>query len=90
MEAGAPLEPIVDAIARRKKATKKLASPRVIRAADPRTSAHLHCGDLLHVLPNFPDNRFDACVSDPPYGIGMDRWDAKSHRPKPGGKFSAC
>ena len=82
MEAGAPLEPIVDAIARRKKATKKLASPRVIRTADPRNSAHLLCGDLLHVLLKFPNNRFDALVSDPPYGIGMDRWDAKVPPPE--------
>jgi len=78
MEAGAPLEPIVDAIARRKKATKGQASSRVIRAADPRNSAQLLCGDLLHVLPDFPDNHFDAVVCDPPYGIDMDRWGRRS------------
>ena len=48
----------------------------------PETAPSCICGDLLHVLPNFPDNHFDACVSDPPYGIGMDRWDAKVPPPE--------
>lgn len=30
----------------------------------------LYQGDCLEVMKEFPDNYFDACVTDPPYGIG--------------------
>jgi site-specific DNA-methyltransferase (adenine-specific) len=32
-------------------------------------------GDCLEVLKNYPDNHFDSCITDPPYGMGMDEWD---------------
>lgn len=37
----------------------------------------IHLGDLFDVLPTLPDASIDACVTDPPYGIGfMGReWD---------------
>ena len=37
----------------------------------------LECGDVLECLRSYPDNHFDACLTDPPYGWQfMDkRWD---------------
>ncbi|MHB0939525.1 MAG: DNA-methyltransferase [Armatimonadota bacterium] len=32
----------------------------------------LHHGDCLHFLPTFPENSFDAVVTDPPYGLGKE------------------
>ena len=32
-------------------------------------------GDCLEVLKNYPDNHFDSCITDPPYGMGMDEWE---------------
>ena len=32
-------------------------------------------GDCLEVLKEYPDNHFDSCITDPPYGMGMDEWD---------------
>ena len=29
-------------------------------------------GDCLEVMKQFPDGAFDACITDPPYGIGID------------------
>lgn len=31
---------------------------------------HIFLGDCLEVLKNLPDNALDACVVDPPYGLG--------------------
>jgi site-specific DNA-methyltransferase (adenine-specific) len=31
----------------------------------------LHCGDLFDVLPTLADESVDACVTDPPYGLGF-------------------
>ena len=36
--------------------------------------ATLYCGDCREILPTLP--RVDAVVTDPPYGIGFDRWQA--------------
>jgi DNA modification methylase len=38
-------------------------------------------GDCRDVLPLFPAAVFDACVTDPPYGLGMAAWDR--HVPGP-------
>src|SRR3990167_11307537 len=37
----------------------------------------VHHGDLFHVLPTLNDESLDACVTDPPYGIGFmgKEWD---------------
>ena len=32
-------------------------------------------GSCLDVLAEYPDNSFDSCVTDPPYGMGMEAWD---------------
>ena len=32
-------------------------------------------GDVLETLKSMDDNVFDACFPDPPYGLGMDKWD---------------
>lgn len=40
----------------------------------------IHLGDLFDVLPTLPDASIDACVTDPPYGIGFmgKKWDSFS------------
>jgi len=40
----------------------------------------IHCGDLFDVLPTFAEASLDACVTDPPYGIGFmgKEWDSFS------------
>ena len=32
-------------------------------------------GDAITVLKEYEDNSIDACITDPPYGMGMDEWD---------------
>ena len=32
-------------------------------------------GDCLEVMRSTPDNSVDACITDPPYGMGMEEWD---------------
>ena len=32
-------------------------------------------GSCLDVLAEYPDNFFDSCITDPPYGMGMEAWD---------------
>lgn len=32
-------------------------------------------GDAIDVLKNYGDNSIDACITDPPYAMGMDTWD---------------
>jgi len=32
-------------------------------------------GDCLNVLSNYGENFFHSCITDPPYGMGMDHWD---------------
>jgi site-specific DNA-methyltransferase (adenine-specific) len=72
---GAPLEPIVDAIASRKKTREKIARLRVAGEIEPRKDATLICGDALNVLRKLPGHSIDACICDPPYGINIDVWD---------------
>lgn len=33
------------------------------------------CDDNILALSNFAENTFDSCITDPPYGMGMDDWD---------------
>jgi site-specific DNA-methyltransferase (adenine-specific) len=35
----------------------------------------LFTGGCLEVLKQFEDNSIDSCITDPPYGIGMEKWD---------------
>jgi DNA modification methylase len=37
----------------------------------------LHCGDCLDILSGLPDNHFDSCCTDPPYGLEFmgKEWD---------------
>lgn len=37
----------------------------------------LHTGKMEEILQSYPDNHFDSCVTDPPYGIGFmgKEWD---------------
>lgn len=32
-------------------------------------------GDSKEVLSSYEDNTFHSCITDPPYGMGMDHWD---------------
>ena len=32
-------------------------------------------GDSKDSLKSIGDNTIDSCITDPPYGIGMDHWD---------------
>lgn len=33
------------------------------------------CGDNQIILASYPESHFSACITDPPYGLGMDTWD---------------
>jgi len=33
------------------------------------------CNDNITALNQIPENTFDSCITDPPYGMGMDDWD---------------
>jgi len=33
------------------------------------------CGDCLKVMPTLPEKSIDLIIADPPYNIGIDRWD---------------
>ena len=35
----------------------------------------LFTGDCLDVLKELDDNSIDSCITDPPYGMGMEHWD---------------
>ena len=35
----------------------------------------LVAGDSFEVLKQVADNTYDACITDPPYGIKIDEWD---------------
>ena len=37
----------------------------------------LYLGDCLEVMKSIPDKSVDAVITDPPYGIGKEEWDAK-------------
>jgi predicted methyltransferase len=48
--------------------------------AGPRT--HGACWELIEarceeVLPQLPAGVFDACITDPPYGLGIADWDTE-------------
>jgi len=33
------------------------------------------CGDCLKIIPTFPEKSIDLIIIDPPYNIGIDKWD---------------
>ena len=35
----------------------------------------IYNGDNIKVLKGLEDNSIDACITDPPYGMGMEHWD---------------
>ena len=35
--------------------------------------------DCLNAMKGLPDKYFDLCLTDPPYGVGKDKWDTKSY-----------
>ena len=47
--------------------------PEVLSGAATWTVVHADC---LDVLPTLADGSVDAVVTDPPYGVGIDLWDA--------------
>jgi len=38
-------------------------------------SHKLFHGDCREILKTFSDNSIDSCITDPPYGMGMEHWD---------------
>ena len=38
-------------------------------------SHQIHTGDNRNILKTFKENSLDGCVTDPPYGMGMEEWD---------------
>ena len=40
-----------------------------------RTNYKLFTGNCKAVLTQIPDNTIDSCITDPPYGMGMEEWD---------------
>ena len=35
----------------------------------------IQCGDNIKLLGELAENSIDACITDPPYGMGMEHWD---------------
>ncbi len=33
------------------------------------------CADCRHILPTFPKDSVDLVLTDPPYGVDIDKWD---------------
>ena len=40
------------------------------------TTSQIHLGDCLDVLPTLAPGSIDACITDPPYGIGAPGYHA--------------
>ena len=38
-------------------------------------SHQIHTGDNRDILKTFEENSLDGCITDPPYGMGMEEWD---------------
>ena len=52
------------------------ARPMPVPANDPTGKSYaVITGDCEEELPSLCESSFDACITDPPYGIGMDHWD---------------
>ena len=50
--------------------------PIPVPANDPTGKSYsVMTGACEEILPSLNENSFDACITDPPYGIGMDHWD---------------
>ena len=54
------------------------------KAAKPLVTRRLLCGDLFDLLPELPRDSIDACVTDPPYGLGFmgKEWDQLTSKQK--------
>lgn len=44
-----------------------------VNDANPKFS--ILTGNCVNVLSNYGENTFHSCITDPPYGMGMDHWD---------------
>ena len=42
---------------------------------DVREMFSIHLGNSIDVLKNYTENFFETCITDPPYGMGMEHWD---------------
>jgi len=43
------------------------------------TLVRLHLGDCLEIMKEIPDGSVDLVLTDPPYGIGISKWDKIDH-----------
>ena len=48
---------------------------RIEESMSVNTDYKLFTGDCKVVLAQIPDNTIDSCITDPPYGMGMEEWD---------------
>ena len=67
---------------------KPVKAPKSKKSADQEAKLfplhnQLYKGDIIEVMSKWPDNHFDACITDPPYNIASDRkglsWAFSSH-----------
>ena len=42
---------------------------------------NLHLGDCIEAMAKMPDNAYDLAIVDPPYGIGIAKWDDVNMKP---------
>ena len=68
------LEPLVREIKRRERKRQAELQRLSCPSISPDTVS-LICGNCRTVLGDYPDNYFDACICDPPYGINIAGWD---------------
>ncbi len=54
-----------------------------VGAGAPLSVEFIRGADCRDVLPLLPADVFDACVTDPPYGLGMFDWDRDVPGPYP-------
>jgi DNA modification methylase len=36
----------------------------------------LFTNDNIEIMSQLDENSIDSCITDPPYGIGIDKWDS--------------
>jgi len=49
--------------------------PGVIQHEEKSVRNEIINGDAYEILPTLPDRSFDTVILDPPYGMGIDKWD---------------